>query len=366
MAPHQIHQLLADRQANAGAAEPPGDAVVGLTEAIEQAGGQALIEADTGIPHRHPQAGQRRRRRVRFDVHRQAHLALGRELDGVGQEVGQNLLEAKPIAQEQAPRRLAQSQGEGHALLGGANPHQVGDAPNAGFQVEGPDVDGHQAGFDLRQIQHVGNQPLQKQAGGLDHAHHVALMGGQGRCRQDAGDADHRVERRADLVRHVGQKVVLGLAGRFDRLARRLGLAPGLENLGLVLPAIRCREHRQPNAAQVALQVADQLGVEEDRRPSAAGRDQIEGHLIHPPVHLQKRRDMGLEIDPPSHGKQAGKGRRADHRLGRSPHQSAEIAIAGRQDITRPQHGQAARRQVEQRVEIRDSRGGRGGRHVFP
>ena len=50
-AAHQLDELAADRQPEAGAAEAPGDAGVDLAERLEQAGGLRRREADAGVAH---------------------------------------------------------------------------------------------------------------------------------------------------------------------------------------------------------------------------------------------------------------------------------------------------------------------------
>ncbi len=60
--------------------------------------------------------------------------------------------------------------------------------------------------------------------GALDQGHHLALGGGQGGAGQRSGDAHHTVQRRADLVGHIGQEFGLGEVGGLGGLA---GLGQG-------------------------------------------------------------------------------------------------------------------------------------------
>jgi hypothetical protein len=63
-------------------------------------------------------------------------------------------------------------------------------------------------------------------AGAAEDLHVAVLLGGQGRLREEVGDAHDRVHRRADLVAHAREEI--GLA-----LARALGDGLGLLQLGL-------------------------------------------------------------------------------------------------------------------------------------
>ena len=77
-------------------------------------------------------------------------------------------------------------------------------------------------------------------AGGPDALDQAALRGGQGRLLHHLDQAQHRVERGADLVAHVGQEFALGGAGglRLGGAGRHLGLQVGVEGADLRLDAL--------------------------------------------------------------------------------------------------------------------------------
>ena len=85
------------------------------------------------------------------------------------------------------------------------------------------DFDADRAGFDLRKIENVVDQIQQVRAGRIDIAGEIDLLGQQIAGRivgQLLAEDENRVERRAQLVRHVGQKLGLVLRGQrqFGRL----------------------------------------------------------------------------------------------------------------------------------------------------
>ena len=108
---HALDDALGDRQAEAGAAEPPGRSAVGLLELAEDAGLRVRRDADAGVAHRE-------RDRIgggpRLDDHREPAL-LG-ELHRIAGEVEQHLAQAasaSPVtrARQRARRRRRRSPG---------------------------------------------------------------------------------------------------------------------------------------------------------------------------------------------------------------------------------------------------------------
>ena len=69
------------------------------------------------------------------------------------------------------------------------------------------------AGFDLREVQDVVEQPQQRIGRLLHQVQVLALLGRQLGVEQQFGHADDAVHRRADFVAHVGQEFALGPVG---------------------------------------------------------------------------------------------------------------------------------------------------------
>ena len=145
-----------------------------------------------------------------------------RELHGVGQQVHQHLPQAPRVAFERF--RHARAHLAHHVDLPALDliGHQVDGVVEGGGQVEGHALDLQVSGFDLREVEDVVDhreQVLGRSAHGLRV---VVLLGRQRRVQQQARHADHAVERRADLVAHVGEKLALGAAAVFGALAGRV------------------------------------------------------------------------------------------------------------------------------------------------
>ena len=83
-------------------------------------------------------------------------------------------------------------------------------------------------GFDLRQIENVVDQREQVLPGGMDVVQIVLLLCRSARRKcllQHFGKADDGVQRRAQLVRHVGEELGLVLTWRFPALGSRLRIS---------------------------------------------------------------------------------------------------------------------------------------------
>eukprot|EP01136_Pigoraptor_vietnamica_P038840 Opistho-1_new@108703 len=94
------------------------------------------------------------------------------------------------------------------------------------------------AGLDAGDVQHVVDQGQQMPArlqDGLDPAALLVGGGQQGRVAQQLGEAEHGVQRRAQLVAHAREELGLGPAGRGRHghlLARRIGLLAQAHGFG--------------------------------------------------------------------------------------------------------------------------------------
>jgi hypothetical protein len=219
LAAHELHQALADRQAEAGAAVLAGGRVVGLFEAVEQAAQLFLAQADAGIAD------------AAFDGHAAFHLvklaqpdqdlALLGELHGVAAEVEQDLPEAQAVSDQQPRQGRVDVEHQFQVLAGHSLAELAGDVVEDLVEVEFPLLDGELAGFDLRVVEDVVDDAQQVLSGPLRLLQVVALHPGEFGLEREMGHADDRVHRRADLVAHVGEELALGHVGGVRRLACR-------------------------------------------------------------------------------------------------------------------------------------------------
>jgi hypothetical protein len=149
----------------------------------------------------------------------ECHPASGRELDGVADQVDEDLAQLHLVAHD--PMRQ-----------GGGGEHQVeapvaGPLPERGLGlrqepggIEGGKPQGHAPGLDLGHIQDVVDEGQEVITVSLDDGQALALGVFQlGIAGQDLGEAQDGVHGGADFVAHAGQEFALGLVG---------GLRPGL------------------------------------------------------------------------------------------------------------------------------------------
>ena len=209
-----------------GSTVVPGGRAVGLGERLEQAAELLLVHADPGVGHVEGEAC-RAGSRLRAGQ-REGHGPVLREFRRVAQQVDQALLELGEIGAHGADVWGAFDNERVAVLL-----HQrFDDRANLIDQpgeIDLLEIDVHAAGFDLRKIEDAVDQPQQVLAGSLDllqiaDGHIVAAIGGV--LDQDLAVADDGVERRAQLVAHIGEE---------SRLRARGGLGFGAGLLRLVL-----------------------------------------------------------------------------------------------------------------------------------
>ena len=221
--PHHGHQPLADGQAQAGTAEAAGGGGLPLRETVEDARLLLRRDANAGVLHLEAQVQQVAVARQLAPL--QPHVALGGELDGVAAQVDEHLFESHRIAHQhvgqgrvgvehQGQRFVAQRAGQDDLQLAA----QVGQAERHRVQF-------HLAGLDLGEVQDVVDDFQQRTRRTQRLAHHVRLLGRQRRLAQQLKHAHHGVDRRADLVAHVGQELALAHRSRIG--AHQCGLQFG-------------------------------------------------------------------------------------------------------------------------------------------
>ncbi len=210
IAPQQMRQVARDRQAQPGAAVLAMGAAIGLAEGFEDELMLVGPDADAGIAHGEGDAAAG----IRIDA--QADLALLGELDGVGEQVLEDLAQALHVRFHTLRHARFDLDLEAQALLlgrhGEAGLEFLGHlADHKGF---GNDI--QLARFHLREIEDVVDQGQQVIAGrgnGLRETHllvgQVALLVVGQQLGQDQGG----VQRGTQLVAHVGQELALVLVG---------------------------------------------------------------------------------------------------------------------------------------------------------
>src|SRR5580700_8709044 len=218
----QPGDVAADRQAEPGPAVASAGRPVGLGERVEDRAELLPGYAHAGVGHGErddvgcaPEragelhlAGQR---------DRELDLADRRELDRVGQQVAQDLLEPLLVHVEAVRRAAAYFDAEAEALVFGHRPERGVDVIGERRELEVGGVHIHLARLDLGQVQDVVDQLQQVGPGRVDRAGEVHLLAGEVAVLvlgQQLGEDEQAVQRRAQLVRHVREEV--GLVPRRD------------------------------------------------------------------------------------------------------------------------------------------------------
>jgi hypothetical protein len=178
-----------------------------------------LAQADPGVAHGEV---QQRAGVAGLGPDREHHFAFLGELDGVAEDVEQDLAQPGDVAADRSRDVAVEDIREVELLLGGARADQVERRLDALAQVERMRLDVHPPGFDLREVEDVVDDRQQRIARIADRRRELALVVGERRVEEQAAHADHRVHRRADFVAHVCQEGALGLVRGFGRGARFL------------------------------------------------------------------------------------------------------------------------------------------------
>ena len=226
---HHVDEVLGDGHAQAGSLDAADGGGALAFERVEDVLDELRAHADARVRHDEPVAPVARRRAIELvDLH--LHEAAGvRELQGVAEQVQQDLVDAQLVA---AHVGMAHPGGvHGEVQLAGAR-FGLDDAVEVLQEVDqvvGLLVEGHLAALDVAHVQDVVDETEEVGAGGLDLAQVllnplglVDAAGGQG------GEAHDGVHGRADVVGHVGEEGALGGI-------RLVGLGEGLFQKGPLL-----------------------------------------------------------------------------------------------------------------------------------
>jgi hypothetical protein len=154
----------------------------------------------------------------RGEAHRDA--AFQRELQGVGDQVAQDLAQAVGVAAPQAQGLGRDEDLEGQALgarLGGVG---LADRQGQAGQVEVALGDLQAAGLDLREVQHVVEHASSTAPDSRITDSRSCWVAAQLAHGHDLGHGQHAVQRGADLVAHIGQEVRLQDVGGVGVVAR--------------------------------------------------------------------------------------------------------------------------------------------------
>ena len=259
LAAHEMHQLAANCQPQARAAEAPARRSVALGERLEEPGLHGGRNADARVAHRHAKGCPPARGVHPADAHR--HFARVGELDRVAHEVDDHLADAARIGLERRRQPGIEFAGEDQLFFarppGQERQRLVDHLPEVDLAEFEPEL----ARLDLGEIENVVDDGQQAFGARLDDLPHPLLLRVERRSQEQPGHADDAVHRGADLVAHAREEFGLGARG-LDRLV------PGV---GHVLLGGAARRRHPSGDAQGRRHQHQHLQAAEDRdRPGVA------------------------------------------------------------------------------------------------
>ncbi len=169
----QLREALAQRQAEPGAAQALLDRRLDLGEVLEDRVLQFLRDADAGVGHRE-------RDRVVVVLHRcDAHLALGRELERVGDVVAQDLRQLAVVGEQCLLLAARLVEDQHHVRVDEDRLEHAAQRREQVDELEPLRRDLDAAGLDLRQVEQVVDHLAELDRGAVDEADLALLLLGQ-------------------------------------------------------------------------------------------------------------------------------------------------------------------------------------------
>ena len=222
-----IHEAGGDGQPQAGAPVAPGRRRVGLHELLEDRLLLARRYADAGVGHVEAEHDAVVDRIFPPDVQRDR--APPGELDGVRQEVREDLPQQPPVAHHRVRDVGVHVVRQLDVLAVKAGRERLHEGVEALAQAKRVGLDDELARLHLREVEDVVDDVEQRVGRLAQGVEMLALPGRQIGLAEQLGHPDDPVEGRADLVADVGEEDALGPVGAFGpvlRLAQLLRLAP--------------------------------------------------------------------------------------------------------------------------------------------
>ena len=233
---HAVHDVFDNSQSEAGSLDAAVDLQVTAAEGLKQVLAVLLADAAAGILHGQFQAVDFvfffRYGGFVFPADQDGYLALVGVLDGVADEVQQDLLDAEFIAVHAVRDAGGYGDFKGEALLVRLFPGDEGDIRQQLGQAVIRRGDFQHAGLNAGEVQHVVYQTQEHPPGTLDGIGVVFDFRIPVLAQDHLIHAEDGVDRGADLMGHAGEEVRLG-PGEFHRaLLFQLGVPHIPELLG--------------------------------------------------------------------------------------------------------------------------------------
>ncbi len=241
VAAQKPRRLARDRQPQPGAGVPAIGLPLHLFERGEHPLARRLRDTDAGVAdrERHGIAGDRPCARPARPADPKRDLTTLGELERIAEQVDQNPLDALAIGHEQRGRFGVNVGDQREPFMRGSSVEQSPTKSDEMAKLDRLERDVLLARFNLRKVEHFVDQAEQVLAGTVNRAQVLDLLGRDVSgvvLRQQMRQEQHAVERRPQLVRHVGQKLrlvgtdavqLVGLFGQHAARALELGVAAG-------------------------------------------------------------------------------------------------------------------------------------------
>ena len=257
VAAEQVDQLPGDGEAQTGPAVLARLEGVDLREGLEDVLDLLLGDAETGVLHGDAQTEPALFLAGDDGVNRD--VALLGVLDGVAEQVGQDLPEAKRVAVAPGRHLPIHVAHQLEATLLRPRRQQVADLLDEIDDGEVLAGDLQTARLDLREVQDVVDDLQQRVCGGAHRVQHLQLSAVELRVLEQFRHPHDTVHRRADLVAHAGEEVALGPAGMLRLLRGALEVARPLDDQFLqLLPVLGEVLVAAPDLAQHVVEADDE------------------------------------------------------------------------------------------------------------
>src|SRR5262245_26906867 len=366
----ELDELLADRQPETRASGAAGDRVIELLERLEEPRQVVLANSDAGVGDAQPDG-------VRLGDDADQHAALRGELDRIRQQIEQDLLDLRPVGRQR--RQL-----ERHVLLdlqllaAGERGRRLDALVDQLVQIDLLGQHLELARLDTREVEDPVDELQEVGAAVVDRADVGLLPLGQlavETVEQHLREADDRVERRPELVRHAGQELRLQPA-RLHELGvrvRELFVEPRVlqrdgdlvgehrEHLELLVVEDVAREllADQEDSGQLALDLQRHDQGRLDRVELVLGRLEVDRDLRielrlfldqHPALPVQPLYDRAIDAD------RRNAGALADGRVLAVDDERAALGIEDHQDAVSQRHAahEAVHERLHQTAEVED------------
>ena len=209
---HELAHRSRDREPEAGTAESAGGAAVSLLKGLEDRLQPVLRDPDPGVDH-----ADREGCSVRFRVDARGHGPVLGELERVADQIDNHLLELVRVGLDRAVH-VGSLRHQLDVLVAYLTIELLDGLAHQRADVHCHDLELYATGLDLGQVQDLvdqGQQVAPVHHDPVEEAHLLLIEVLLLVLEDDVREADDRIERGAQLVAHVGEKLTFGLVGNF-------------------------------------------------------------------------------------------------------------------------------------------------------